>query len=132
MTGAVEPGGLVLLAIIFIWTPPHFWALALDRRQDYENADVPMLPVVRGDAYTRRQILYYTIALCAASALPVAIGMSGMIYLLGATVLGGVFLYWAVAVLRGRENAPLATFRYSIVYLMALFVALLVDHHLPV
>ena len=132
VTGAVEPGGLVLLAIIFIWTPPHFWALALDRRQDYENADVPMLPVVRGDAYTRRQILYYTIALCAASALPVAIGMSGMIYLLGATVLGGVFLYWAVAVLRGRENAPLATFRYSIVYLMALFVALLVDHHLPV
>ncbi len=130
VTGTVEVGGLVLLLIIFVWTPPHFWALALDRRKDYENVDVPMLPITHGDAYTRRWILYYTIALCMVSLLPVAVGMSGLVYLAGAIVLGGVFLYWAVALLRGKERASLAMFRYSIVYLMALFVTLLVDHHL--
>ena len=130
VTNSVELGGLILVLIIFIWTPPHFWALALDRRKDYENVDIPMLPITHGDAYTRRQILYYTVALCAASLLPVAVGMSGVVYLAGATVLGAVFLGYAIALLRGQHRAPKATFRYSIVYLAALFVILLVDHGL--
>ena len=131
VTNSVELGGVLLVLIIFVWTPPHFWALALDRRKDYENVDVPMLPITHGDDYTRRQVLYYTVGLCAASLLPVAIGMSGVAYLLGAVLLGGWFLKHAVALLRGKEGAALATFRYSIVYLMALFTVLLVDHHLP-
>ena len=131
VTGSVGWGGLVLVLIIFVWTPPHFWALALDRQADYENADVPMLPVTHGDLYTRRQILYYTIVLVAVSVLPFAIGMSGLLYLVGALLLGGRFLYWAMALVRGREGAPLATFRYSIVYLFALFVVLLADHYIP-
>lgn len=130
VAGAIEPGGLVLLLIIFVWTPPHFWALALDRRAEYENAGVPMLPITHGDAYTRRQILYYTAALCAASLLPFAIGMSGFIYLAGALLLGAVFVQRAVALLRDRPGAAKAAFRYSIVYLGALFAILLVDHAL--
>ena len=130
VTNSVELGGLILVLIIFIWTPPHFWALALDRRKDYENVDIPMLPITHGDAYTRRQILYYTVALCAVSLLPVAIGMSGVVYLAGAAVLGAVFLFYAIALLRGQQRAPKATFRYSIAYLTALFVILLVDHGL--
>ena len=131
VTGSVEPGGLVLLLIIFVWTPPHFWALALDRRADYEQADVPMLPITHGDDYTRRQILYYTIALCLASLLPFLIGESGVPYLLGAVILGGLFLRHAIALKRREAGAAMATFRYSIVYLMALFLVLLVDHYLP-
>ena len=130
VTNSIELGGLILVLIIFIWTPPHFWALALDRRKDYENVDIPMLPITHGDAYTRRQILYYTVALCAASLLPVAVGMSGVVYLAGAAVLGAVFLFYAITLLRGQHRAPKATFRYSIVYLTALFVILLVDHGL--
>lgn len=130
VTDSLDLGGVILVLIIFVWTPPHFWALALDRRRDYEQVDVPMLPITHGDAYTRRQILYYTIALCAVSLLPVAIGMSGMVYLAGAAILGGGFLFYAIEVLRGQKHAPKATFRYSIVYLGALFVALLVDHAL--
>ena len=132
VAGEVGLGGLALVLIIFLWTPPHFWALALDRRDEYERADLPMLPVTHGDAYTRRQILYYTLALVLASAAPYAIGMSGPAYALAALLLGAVFLGHAVALLRGRAGAALATFRYSIVYLMALFLALLVDHHLPI
>ena len=131
VTGSVEPGGLVLLLIIFAWTPPHFWALALDRRSDYEQVDVPMLPITHGDDYTRRQILYYTIALCIASLLPFLVGGSGVLYLLGAAILGGFFLKHAIALKRGEEGAAMATFRYSIIYLMALFLVLLVDHYLP-
>ena len=130
VTDSLELGGLILVLIIFVWTPPHFWALALDRRRDYEQVDVPMLPITHGDAHTRRQILYYTIALCAVSLLPVAIGMSGWVYLAGAVVLGGVFLFYAIELLREQKHAPKATFRYSIVYLGALFVVLLVDHAL--
>ena len=133
VTNSVEWGGIILLLIIFVWTPPHFWALAIDRRRDYEQVDVPMLPITHGDAYTRRQILYYTIALTAVSVLPFAVGMSGVVYLAGALTLGGGFLACAVAVVRGSsERAPLATFKYSIVYLTALFAVLLVDHYLPV
>ena len=131
VTNSVDLGGVLLVVIIFVWTPPHFWALAIDRRKDYENVDVPMLPITHGDDYTKRQILYYTIGLCAVSLLPVATGMSDAAYLLGAILLGGLFLKHAVALLRGKDGAAMATFRYSIVYLMALFTVLLVDHHLP-
>lgn len=133
VTNSIEWGGLVLLLIIFVWTPPHFWALAIDRRRDYEKVDVPMLPVTHGDAYTRRQILYYTIALCVVSLAPAVIGMSGVVYLAGALLLGGGFLACALVLLRGNnERAPIATFKYSIVYLALLFGLLLVDHYLPV
>ena len=114
----------MLLAIIFIWTPPHFWALALDRIEDYRDADIPMLPVTHGEMHTKWQILFYTLALVAVSVAPWAIGMSGPVYLVGALLLGGIFIGYAVALLRAVPSAPMATFRYSIVYLLALFVAL--------
>ena len=127
----MEIGGLLLVLIIFVWTPPHFWALALDRKKEYEKADVPMLPVTHGEAHTRRQILFYTILLVVCSILPCVIGMSGWIYLLSAIGLGGVFLYWALVFLQARSpRAPMQTFRYSILYLMVLFLALMVDHYL--
>jgi protoheme IX farnesyltransferase len=127
-TIAVEP--LLLVLIIFVWTPPHFWALALDRVDEYAKAGVPMLPVTHGVAHTRLQILVYTVALTLASLLPWFIGMSGAVYLVAAVLLDAGFLYWAVALLRGRPGAEMRTFRYSIVYLGALFLALLVDHYL--
>ena len=131
VTGAIEPGGLLLVLIIFAWTPPHFWALALDRKEEYRNANIPMLPVTHGEVYTRWHILFYTLILLAVSLLPFAIGMSGLIYLAAALALGSVFVYWAVVLLINRNpRAPLATFRFSIVYLMVLFIALLVDHYL--
>jgi len=133
VSNSVEPGALLLVLIIFAWTPPHFWALALDRKDEYRSANVPMLPVTHGEAYTRWHILFYTLMLFAISLLPFAIAMSGIIYLTLATALGVGFVYWAVVLLRGRNpRAPIETFRYSIVYLMVLFGALLVDHYLPV
>ena len=121
---------ILLVLIIFAWTPPHFWALALDRKEEYASVDVPMLPVTHGERYTRLHILYYTLILVAVSLLPFAIGMSGWLYLAGASALGGGFIYWAVVLLRNRNpRAPLETFRYSIVYLGLLFVALLADHY---
>jgi protoheme IX farnesyltransferase len=131
VTNTIEPGALLLVLIIFAWTPPHFWALALDRKADYESADVPMLPITHGETYTRWHILFYTLILFAASLLPFAIGMSGLVYLAGAVALGGGFLYWAIVLLINRNpRAAMETFRYSIVYLMALFVVLLIDHYL--
>ncbi|RMG75426.1 MAG: hypothetical protein D6722_01080, partial [Bacteroidetes bacterium] len=110
-----------------------FWALALDRKADYEAVDIPMLPVTHGDAYTRWHILFYTLILFAGSLLPFAIGMSGLLYLVAAIALGGGFIYWAVVLLLNRNpKAPLETFKYSILYLALLFVALLVDHYLVV
>jgi len=133
VTNSIEPGALLLVLIIFAWTPPHFWALALDRKADYESADVPMLPVTHGDVYTRWHILFYTLILFAGSLLPFVIGMSGLLYLAGAAALGGGFLYWAVVLLRNRNpKAPIETFKYSIVYLALLFLVLLVDHYLVV
>ncbi|TNF86652.1 MAG: protoheme IX farnesyltransferase [Gammaproteobacteria bacterium] len=130
VSNSVEPGALLLVLIIFAWTPPHFWALALDRKEEYASVDVPMLPVTHGERYTRLHILYYTLILVAVSLLPFAIGMSGWLYLAGASALGGGFIYWAVVLLRNRNpRAPLETFRYSIVYLGLLFVALLADHY---
>ncbi|MEE4360433.1 MAG: heme o synthase [Pseudomonadales bacterium] len=131
ITGTIEPGGLLLVLIIFAWTPPHFWALAIDKKDEYAGIGMPMLPVTHGDRYTRWHILFYTLIMFATSLLPFAIGMSGWLYLAGATALGAGFLYWAVVLLVGRDpRAPMETFRYSIVYLMLLFVVLLVDHYL--
>ena len=133
VSNSVEPGALLLVLIIFAWTPPHFWALALDRKDEYRDANVPMLPVTHGEIYTRWHILFYTLILFAISLLPFAIAMSGIIYLAAATALGIGFVYWAVVLLRGKNpRGPIETFRYSIVYLMALFVVLLVDHYLPI
>jgi protoheme IX farnesyltransferase len=133
VTNSVEPGALLLVLIIFAWTPPHFWALALDRKDEYASVDVPMLPVTHGDAYTRLHILFYTLILVAGSLLPFVIGMSGLLYLAGALALGGGFVYWAVELMRDRNpRAPIETFRYSIIYLMALFVVLVIDHYLVV
>lgn len=130
VTGEVHAFPLLLVLIIFVWTPPHFWALALERKDEYAMAGVPMLPVTHGDAHTRRQILYYTVALTALSLLPFVVGLSGLPYLVGAAALGGRFIYWAAALLKERPGAPMATFRYSIIYLMALFALLLADFHL--
>lgn len=131
ITGTVEPGALLLVLIIFAWTPPHFWALAIDRKEEYAGIDMPMLPVTHGEQYTKWHILFYTLILLAISLMPFAIGMSGPLYLAGALALGAGFLYWAVVLLRGRNpRAPMETFRYSILYLMVLFVVLLADHYL--
>ena len=133
VSNSIEPGALLLVLIIFAWTPPHFWALALDRKADYESADVPMLPVTHGDAYTRWHIFFYTLILFAGSLLPFVIGMSGLLYLAGAAALGGGFIYWAVVLLRNRNpKAAIEMFKYSILYLALLFLVLLVDHYLVV
>jgi heme o synthase len=129
VTGAFALEPLLLVLIIFVWTPPHFWALALDRLDEYRNAGVPMLPVTHGAPHTRRQILVYTLALAVVSLAPWFIGMSGAIYLAAAVGLNGIFIYWAVAVLRQRRGAEIRTFRYSIWYLGLLFMALLIDHY---
>ena len=132
VTNSIDPGPLLLVLIIFAWTPPHFWALALDRKDEYASVDVPMLPVTHGEAYTRLHILLYTLIMVAVSLLPFTIGMSGWLYLAGALALGAGFIYWAVVLLMNRNpRAPMETFKYSIVYLMALFVILLVDHYVP-
>jgi protoheme IX farnesyltransferase len=131
VTGEVHPWALLLFLIIFIWTPPHFWALAIYRREDYSRAQVPMLPVTHGVVYTRWHVLYYTILLCLVTMLPWLTGMSGLIYLGGAAVLGAGFLYYAIRLLNPPgERFAMEVFNYSIVYLMALFAFLLVDHYL--
>jgi len=131
VTNSVDAGGLLLVLIIFAWTPPHFWALALERKDEYAEVGVPMLPVTHGEAFTRLHILLYTIILLLASVLPFVIGMSGFVYLAAALALGGGFIYWAIVLMRNvNPAAPMETFRYSILYLGLLFVALLVDHYL--
>jgi len=122
---------LLLVLIIFVWTPPHFWALAIFRREDYAKALIPMLPVTHGVVYTRWQILFYTVLLVEATLLPVLFGLSGLFYLAGALVLGVGFLWYAWRMLDPPDEFfAMRTFRYSIVYLMALFAFLLVDHWL--
>ncbi len=131
MTGTVSPQALALFLIIFVWTPPHFWALAIHRRDDYAAAGVPMLPVTHGIRLTRLHILLYTVLLVAVSLMPWWVGASGWLYLVAALALGAGFLYHAARLWRGRdERAPMATFRYSILYLSVLFSALLADHYL--
>ena len=131
VTGTVDPHALLLVLIIFVWTPPHFWALAIFRREDYSRAQVPMLPVTHGVEFTRWHVLFYTVLLVIATVLPYLTGMSGMFYLGGALVLGAGFLYYA-AVLMNPPNELFAmkVFNYSIIYLMALFAFMLIDHYI--
>jgi protoheme IX farnesyltransferase len=131
VTGQIDPHALLLFLIIFTWTPPHFWALAIHRRNEYARAGVPMLPVTHGVAFTRLQILLYTLVLFVVSMLPFATRMSGWLYLSGALLFNAGFLYHAVALwLRDDPKLPMKTFGFSIVYLMALFAFLLLDHYL--
>jgi protoheme IX farnesyltransferase len=132
VTGEVHAHALLLFLIIFTWTPPHFWALAIARRDDYAKVDIPMMPVTHGIEFTRLQILFYTVLLVIVSLLPYLTGMSGLVYLSGALIFGGVFLYYAIAMkLSDRPELPMKTFAYSITYLMGVFGALLVDHYVP-
>ena len=129
-TGTVAPDALILFLIIFVWTPPHFWALALYRTEDYRKSGLPMLPVTHGSEFTRLHIVLYTVALVAVTMLPFAVRMSGWLYLVCALALGAVFIGYAVRLQRTYSDAlAKATFRYSIVYLALLFFALLVDHY---
>ena len=130
VTGQVDPHALLLFLIIFAWTPPHFWALAIYRRDEYAKAQIPMLPITHGVDYTRRQILLYTIILTVSTVLPFVTYMSGLVYLLGALALDAGFLYYAIAMLRDDDDQiAWATFRYSIVYLTGLFFFLFLDHY---
>jgi protoheme IX farnesyltransferase len=132
VTGTVDPHALLLFLIIFTWTPPHFWALAIARRSDYERAAIPMLPVTHGVEVTKSFVVYYTILLVLVTVLPYITGMTGPLYLFGALLLGAGFLYYALQLKwKPREDSPMATFRYSIAYLMALFTFLLIDHYIP-
>ena len=130
VTGSVDPEAMLLFLIIFTWTPPHFWALAIHRADEYKKIGMPMLPVTHGKDFTRLQILFYTVLLLVVTLLPYGYGMSGELYLLGALVLGLVFLVYSVRLYRNEDNSlPMKTFGYSIVYLGLLFTFLLVDHY---
>ena len=132
VTGQIETQALLLFLIIFVWTPPHFWALALYRKEDYANAKVPMLPVTHGEDFTRLHILLYTLLLAAVTMLPYIIGMSGSVYLFGAILLNSVFLYYTIGLkITGSEYWAKNTFIYSITYILLLFALLLLDMHLP-
>jgi protoheme IX farnesyltransferase len=132
VAGEVNPEALLLFLIIFAWTPPHFWALALYRTEEYRRAGLPMLPVTHGRRFTQLHVLLYTFILVACTLLPFIYGMSGALYLFSALVLGGIFIAYAVGLYRHYSDAlARRTFRYSIMYLALLFAALLVDHHLP-
>jgi protoheme IX farnesyltransferase len=131
VTASVDPNALILFLIIYVWTPPHFWALAIHRRRDYAKADIPMLPVTHGPQFTRWHILFYTILLVIVTTLPYLTGMSGLLYLAGVTVLNLGFLWYVLRLLSDNdERLPMQTFGYSIIYLMVLFVFLLADHFL--
>jgi protoheme IX farnesyltransferase len=130
ITNQLDPQALLLVLIIFTWTPPHFWALAIYRFDEYKHAQIPMLPVTHGIPYTKLSVYLYTILLLVVSVLPFIVGMSSWIYLFGALILGGRFLYWAHKLYRSEKPVvAMQTFRFSIVYLMVLFVFLLIDHY---
>jgi len=130
VTGEISADALLLFLIIFAWTPPHFWALALYRKLEYAKVGMPMLPVTHGDKFTRLHVLLYTFILCAVTLMPYATQMGGLIYLISAVILDAVFLYYAVKIyLDYSDQLARRTFRYSIFYLTALFTALLVDHY---
>jgi protoheme IX farnesyltransferase len=131
VTGEITSSALLLFLVIFVWTPPHFWALAIARKDEYAKVGIPMLPVTHGEGYTRLHILLYTILLVVITVIPYLTGMSGLIYLAAAIVLGAIFLNYAVRMLRDRDDVelPMRTFRFSISYLAILFAALLVDHY---
>lgn len=130
VTGGVDHNALILFLIIYVWTPPHFWALAIHRRRDYAAVNIPMLPVTHGVHFTRWHIFFYTILLVIVTTMPYLTGMSGLLYLAGVTVLNLGFLWYAMRLLRENdERLPMQTFGYSIIYLMVLFLFLLVDHY---
>jgi len=133
VTGTLDPYSLLLVLIIFIWTPPHFWALAIHRFDDYKKAGVPMLPVTHGIEFTKLCIFLYTLLLLVVSVLPYVMGMSGILYFGAALVLGGIFVYqaWRLKIGEGKQHA-MATFWYSIIYLFVLFIFLLIDHYVRV
>ena len=132
VTDTIDPNALLLFLIIFVWTPPHFWALAIARRDEYARAGIPMLPVTHGVEYTRLHVLLYTILLMLVTLLPVLTRMSGLLYLAVALVLNATFVYYALVMkITAREELPMRVFRFSITYLMWLFAALLADHYLP-
>lgn len=132
VTGQVPVESWLLFLIIFVWTPPHFWALAIHRRDDYARVNIPMLPVTHGVDFTRLQILLYTLLLLPASVLPYLIGMSGEIYLGGALVLGAMFLWHVLRLMNpANKNQPIKTFVFSIQYIMGMFAVLLADHWIP-
>ena len=132
ITGEIHPHALLLFLIIFVWTPPHFWALAVAKRDEYANAGIPMLPVTHGAEFTRLQILLYTVLLLIVTLLPYLTGMSGLIYLATALILGLMFIYYAIKMIRNDDNkTAMKTFFYSINYLMLMFAALLIDHYFP-
>ncbi|NNM14637.1 MAG: protoheme IX farnesyltransferase [Gammaproteobacteria bacterium] len=132
VTGEVHAVAIILFLIIFTWTPPHFWALAIHRREEYAKVNIPMLPVTHGVAFTNLHIMFYTILLILVTLLPYLIGFSGWLYLLGAIGLGGRYLYYAIAIRdEAREDIPMKSFWFSINYLMLIFVFLIVDHYLP-
>ena len=131
VSGTIDPNALLLVLIIFAWTPPHFWPLAIHRKTDYAKTDIPMLPVTHGDSLTKLHTLLYTIIMCLVTVLPYLTGMSGGVYLVSAILLGGGFMYYSLQLMfTDKPRAALTTFRYSIVYLIVLFIALLVDHYL--
>jgi len=131
VTGNLDPQAILLFLIIFTWTPPHFWALAIYRREEYASVDIPMLPVTHGAAFTRLQILLYTILLVIVTTLPALTGMSGLVYLAGVSVLNLGFLWYALRLMRSKDVLlPMHTFAFSITYLMVLFIFLLVDHYI--
>ncbi|GAB4393388.1 MAG: heme o synthase [Gammaproteobacteria bacterium] len=130
ITNQIDPNSLLLVLIIFVWTPPHFWALAIYRHQEYAKAGIPMLPVTHGIRFTKLCIVLYTVLLLTSTCLPFVFGMSGWIYFLSSLVLGLRFLYWSIALMLSRDDIiAMKTFRYSITYLMLLFGALLIDHY---
>ena len=132
VTNSIDPNALLLFLIVFVWTPPHFWALAIARRDEYARAGIPMLPVTHGIPYTRLQVLLYTVLLVLVTFMPFLTGMSGLIYLAATLVLNAIFLYYAFAMqFTDRAELPMKVFKFSIQYLMWLFVALLVDHYVP-
>jgi protoheme IX farnesyltransferase len=130
VTGSMDPESLLLFLIIFIWTPPHFWALAIYRKEEYALVDIPMLPVTHGAAFTRLQILLYTILLVIVTTLPYLTGMSGLVYLAGVSVLNMGFMWYALRMMSSKDILlPMYTFAFSITYLMVLFMFLLADHY---
>jgi len=130
VTGTIDPNSLLLVLIIFTWTPPHFWALAIYRHEDYAKAEIPMLPVTHGIRFTKLCIVLYTLLMLAVSLLPFVTSMSGWIYFCGALVLGLRFLYWSVILMLSEDNLiAMKTFRFSIIYLMGIFILLLIDHY---
>ena len=131
VTNSVDPNSLLLVLIIFVWTPPHFWALAIHRKDDYEKENIPMLPVTHGVQFTKLQIILYTIILIIVSLLPFVVMMSGIFYFISSIILGAIFLYYSIRLYFDKENEyAFPTFVYSIYYIFLIFAALLIDHHI--